>query len=115
MEINKAEWMTLGDQIKYMFSLSTVVIILSTSVAFYPTMKPLLAPIIKPVIALYELVAGSNSASDKRLFKDIMERTEKRVDSIRTPPDLRKEQENIGDLRLTDRRRGRHEAGDSLV
>ncbi|KAK8071235.1 hypothetical protein PG997_011438 [Apiospora hydei] len=68
VEINEAKWMTLNDQIMYMFSLSTVVIALSTSIAFYPSIRPLLAPIIKPAFALYEILrAETSSTTNKRL------------------------------------------------
>ncbi|KAK7947036.1 CorA-like Mg2+ transporter protein [Apiospora aurea] len=55
-DINEAKWMRLNDQIKWMFSLSTVVIVLSTSIAFYPSMRPFLIPIVKPSLAVCDIL-----------------------------------------------------------
>ncbi|KAK8024397.1 hypothetical protein PG993_012463 [Apiospora rasikravindrae] len=112
-DINEAKWMTLNDQIQYMFSLSTVVIVLSTSIAFYPTMKPFLAPIIKPSLvvydilrALYNIVANSNSQTSKRretkkLLREVQRRMDKKEAVLRAPPNLQKEQENLGEPQST--------------
>ncbi|KAK8073492.1 hypothetical protein PG994_004391 [Apiospora phragmitis] len=75
-DINEAKWMTLNDQIKWMFALSTVVITLSTSIAFYPTMRPFLIPIIAPSQVIYNIL--------------------RELRSPKAPPDPQKEQEDLG-------------------
>lgn len=74
----------------YAVSLSTVVIILSTCIAFYPSMRPLLVPILKPSQILYDTVrelyevfsdpsgATSKRRDAKRVLQEVQRRLEKR-------------------------------------
>lgn len=54
-QINQATWMTLDEQMKYMFGLSTAVIALSISIAFSPWTRATLTATVKiPVIFILE-------------------------------------------------------------
>ncbi|RYP15968.1 hypothetical protein DL765_005408 [Monosporascus sp. GIB2] len=46
-QINDASWMTLNEQLGYMFGLSSIVIMLSISIAFNPWIRAILRPILR--------------------------------------------------------------------
>ncbi|RYP46525.1 hypothetical protein DL768_007272 [Monosporascus sp. mg162] len=46
-EINESPWMTLNEQIGYMFGLSSIVIMISISIAFNPRVRAILRPILR--------------------------------------------------------------------
>ncbi|KAK7973144.1 hypothetical protein PG988_007278 [Apiospora saccharicola] len=112
-DINDANWMTLNEQVTYMFSLSTVVIVVSTSIAFYPTMRPFLIPIIKTSQVIYDILrklygifADSDGQTSKRwetkkLLREVQMMMDKKDAAMGAPPNLHKEQENLGEPRST--------------
>ncbi|KAK8102511.1 hypothetical protein PG984_015657 [Apiospora sp. TS-2023a] len=112
-DINDANWMTLNEQVTYMFSLSTVVIVVSTSIAFYPTMRPFLIPIIKTsqviydiLRKLYDIFADSDGQTSKRwetkkLLREVQMMMDKKDAAMGAPPNLHKEQDNLGEPQST--------------
>ncbi|KAK6857196.1 hypothetical protein PG995_007383 [Apiospora arundinis] len=86
-EINEAKWMTLDEQIKYMLALSIVVGFLSTSIAFYPSLRPYVIPIFKPFQTLYDAIADRSGATSRRreakmALQEVQRRMEKREASL---------------------------------
>ncbi|KUJ13404.1 uncharacterized protein LY89DRAFT_721425 [Mollisia scopiformis] len=54
-QINQASWMTLDEQMKYMFGISTAVIVISISIAFSPWTRATLTALVKiPIIFVLE-------------------------------------------------------------
>ncbi|KAK6839337.1 hypothetical protein PG987_005203 [Apiospora arundinis] len=90
-DINEAKWMTLDEQIKYMLSLSIVVGFLSTSIAFYPSLRPYMVPIFKPFQALYDAIADRSGATSRRreakmALQEVQRRMDKRDASLNRLP-----------------------------
>ncbi len=54
-QINQASWMSLGEQMKYMFGISTGVIVISVSIAFSPWTRATLTTLVKlPIVFVLE-------------------------------------------------------------
>ncbi|KAK8004927.1 hypothetical protein PG990_010964 [Apiospora arundinis] len=97
-EINEAKWMTLDEQIKYMLSLSIVVGFLSTSIAFYPSLRLYIIPIFKPFQTLYDAIADRSGATSRRreakmALQEVQRRMDKREASLNRLPPSRQTQE----------------------